>query len=240
MDSENDAHYFVGFKGTPPEDVLPSGWEHVTYLGKQANETVLEKEGKRTVLCMKSLNSVSALMARPDVNIHEFPILVWRWKINRVVGMAREDRRDRNDSAARIRVVFGSGDGAVSSSGMLEGILKHFGVSVGTLEPSGYKIDYIWGNRFPRGTIIDYPGASRHKIVCVESGEMKAGRWMWEKRDLPGDFNECFGGSPGSLAAILVLTDTDHTNEGAEARYSSVVLMKRDADDEENSAKSRR
>lgn len=233
VDSEDDPHHFVGFRGNPGEDALPSGWVRITYPGKRANEITLEKEGKRTVLRMKSLNSVSALMAQPDVEILDFPVLVWCWRINRVVGMAREDRRDRNDCAARIRVVFSAMDGAVSYAGILESVLKNFGISVGVLEPAGYKIDYVWGNSFPRGAIIDYPGASRHKIVCVESGEMKAGRWIWEKRDLVKDFATCFDGDPEGLSGIIVLSDTDHTNEGVEAGFSSIVLMKQSDEHEE-------
>jgi hypothetical protein len=44
-----------------------------------------------------------------------------------------------------------------------------------------------------------------------------------------GDFKKCFGIDPPGIAGIIVLTDTDQTNEGVEAWYESIVLAKESA-----------
>jgi len=216
----------IGFRQGKESESIPEGWELITYPRRPENEMSLFKEDKKTVLHIKSLGSASALLKRLEVDIREFPVLVWRWKINRVVGMAIESQKDRNDSAARIRVIFGKGgEKPRPIPPEMEEFFKSLGVKKTTTEPPGYKIDYIWGNRLPRGKTLDYPGSRNHKVVVVESGKTRANRWIWEKRNLIEDYELLFEAAPTSLAGIVVLTDTDHTNEGVESWYGSVVLM---------------
>jgi len=216
----------LGFTEDEESETLPTGWEHIGYFGKAKNTLSLVTEGTRTVVHMKSLNSISSLMKRPDVRITEYPILTWRWKIDRAVGMAIESKRDRNDCAARIRIIFGRElkDDPINIPAVKE-ILKRMGFTMPRLEPPGMKIDYVWGNYAKKGAVIDYPGARNHKIVVVERGNDKAGTWVWEKRNYREDFRRFFGLEPPGIIAIAVLTDTDQTNEGVEADYSSIMLL---------------
>ena len=216
---------FVGFKMEKGSDSLPDGWKHLTRLGVAENKVSLFREGKRVVLRVKSLNSASSLLKRLDIDPRALPVLVWRWKINRTVGMAIESRKDRNDCTARLRVIFENGGELTTSSPEFEKIAKYFGVKIPEREPPGFKIDYIWGNHARKGEIIDYPGSRNHKVVVVERGNIRANRWIWEKQNLVEDFHRIFRGDPPRLVGIVVLSDTDQTNEGVEACYSSIVLM---------------
>jgi hypothetical protein len=218
----------VGFHQGEDSESIPKGWDHIAYPGRVKNELSLLSEDKRTVLHVQSLGSASALVKRLDVDIRDFPVLVWCWKINRVVGMAVENQKDRNDSAARIRVIFGTREEETRPlPPQVEEFLKSLGFKKTATEPQGNKIDYIWANRLPKDTSLDYPGSRNHKVVVVESGEERANHWIWEKRNLIDDYELLFGAAPPGLAGIAVLTDTDHTNEGVEAWYSSIVLMAR-------------
>jgi len=216
----------IGFKKEKKSSTVPEGWEVIPYFRAAKNRLSLRKEGKRTVLRVKSIGSASAILKRIEVDLNEFPVLVWRWKINRVVGMAIETQKDRNDSAARVRVIFGN-----TTPKPLKGppeilkIFKSFGIQTGGKEPPGFKIDYIWGNNALKGEVIDYPGSNNHKMVVVESGNKRARRWVWEKRNLIEDFQQFFRRSPPTLIGIMVLTDTDQTNEGVIAHYSSIIMM---------------
>jgi len=225
------AGFFVGFRAdaAATEETVPEGWEHVTYLGRNPNHFTFEEDKGIMAVRVRSRNSVSALMAVPDVDLGDYSRLSWRWQVNRVVGMAREDRRDRNDSAARVRVIFGT-DRPQAPSGreILRRVLETRGIDMGegADEPPGLKIDYIWGNHFPPGTVIDYAGARGHKVIFLRAGNEHAGTWVREERDLLKDFDECFHGSPEMLRAILVLSDTDRTNEGVTALFSDIVLKR--------------
>ena len=218
---------FVGFRHGEKSNPLPEGWEVISYFRTVKNGLSLSKEGKRTVLEVKSVGSASALLKGIYVDLNAFPLLVWRWKINRVIGMAIESRKDRNDAAARVRVIFGKGAATPSRKKPPETpeFLKSFGFKMGGKEPRGFKIDYIWGNTIAKGEVLDFPGSRNHKTVIVESGNKRANRWLWEERNVIEDFEQCFRRTPPHLIGIVVLTDTNQTNEGVIAYYSSITLM---------------
>jgi len=208
-------------------DTVPAGWEHISYPGTLKNEFTLQEEGKSTVLQVKSLGSASAMLTRVDIDLAVYPVLAWRWRVNRVVGMAMETKRDRNDSAARVRVVFGSTADRLVDEEMpaVLKFLKEQGIEFPALEPRGYKIDYIWANSLEKGRHLDYPGEGNHRVIVVETGNDRAGRWIWEERSLTEDFRHCFGFDPPRLSAVLVLSDTDQTNEGVKAAFGNMVLV---------------
>lgn len=221
---------FLGF--TMGEDdeskEVPEGWDHLSYLGKARNEVSIEKDGQKTVVRMKSLRSISALITRPEVSPKDYPILVWRWKVDRVVGMAIESQKDRNDCAARVRVIFGEEKPiSIEKNPLIEKLLDNFGITIpARSEPPGFKIDYIWGNNLGKGDVIDHPGSKNHKMVALQQGKKKADRWIWEKRNVREDFETFFGREVPNYAGIAVMSDTDQTNEGVDACFSSIVLMK--------------
>jgi hypothetical protein len=216
----------LGFQRDKESESIPQGWVVIPYPRTAKNKISLFTEGERTVLHVKSLGSASALLKTPEVDVRKFPILVWRWKINRVVGMAIESQKDRNDSAARIRVIFATkGEKPRPIPPEMEEFFKSLGIEKTVMEPRGDKIDYIWGNRLPVGETLDFPRSQNHKVVVVESGKARANRWIWEKRNLIEDYELLFEAAPPDLAGIVILTDTDQTNEGVEAWYSSIVLM---------------
>ncbi|HUU41002.1 MAG TPA: DUF3047 domain-containing protein [Desulfatiglandales bacterium] len=216
----------LGFKQGNDSDLIPEGWELITYAGTPKNKMSTYVEEKRTVIKMESLGSASGILKRQAVDLKEFPVLAWRWKINRVVGMAIESRKDRNDSAARVRVIFGKERGKhIEWAPEISKFLKSLGLQINSGEPKGFKIDYIWGSNVHKGHVFDYPGSKNHKIIVVESGNERTNKWIWEKQDLIKDFRQFFGGIPHFLTGALVLTDTDDTNEGVTAYYSSFVMM---------------
>jgi len=217
---------FLGFRKEKKSNKVPEGWEVISYFRTAKNKLSLSKEGKRTILRVKSIGSASGVLKRLEIDLKKFPVLIWRWKINRAVGMAIETRKDRNDAAARIRVIFGERQPKpVKGPPEILKFFKSFGIQPGGKEPRGFKIDYLWGNNLPKGDVIDYPGSKNHKMVVVEKGNERANRWVWEKRNLIEDFQEFFRRSPPALIGIMVLTDTDQTNEGVIAHYSSIIMM---------------
>ena len=77
----------------------------------------------------------------------------------------------------------------------------------------------------PKGKVLDYPNSSNHKVIIIESGNKKTNKWAWEKRNIAEDFRNFFGSSPSSARGIVVPADTDQTNSGFTAWYSSIVMM---------------
>jgi len=202
---------FGDFKSkTPEEKKTPvKGWWMVSYFA--VPPTRYSKAGKG-IIKAESLGTRSSLYREVGEKEKDFPVLSWRWKISNVVRSAIETKKDRFDAAARVIAVFGRDKG--------------FKVMEGT-EPSGLRIEYIWASHLPQGRIFDHPGEKYCKVFVLESGEKKAGEWVFEKRNLHEDYKKAFGTEPSEVFAIGIQSDTDHSNEMVTAYYSDPILKKK-------------
>ena len=202
---------FGDFKSKAPEEKKTpvKGWWMVSYFA--VPPTRYSKAGKG-IIKAESLGSRSSLYKEVGEKEKDLPVLSWRWKISNVVRSAIETKKDRFDAAARVMAVFGRDKG--------------FKVMEGT-EPSGFRIEYIWASHLPQGHIFDHPGEKNCKVFVLESGEKKAGEWIFEKRNLHEDYKKAFGTEPSGVFAIGIQTDTDHSNEMVTAYYSDPILKKK-------------
>jgi hypothetical protein len=202
---------FGDFKPKAPEEKKTpvKGWWMVSYFA--VSPTRYSKAGKG-IIKAESLGSRSSLYREVGEKEKDFPVLSWRWKISNVVRSAIETKKDRFDAAARVMAVFGRDKG--------------FKVMEGT-EPSGFRIEYIWASHLPKGHIFDHPGEKYCKVFVLESGERKAGEWVFEERNLHTDYKKAFGTEPNGVLAIGIQTDTDHSNEMVTAYYSDPILKKK-------------
>jgi hypothetical protein len=194
----------------PEEKKTPvKGWWMVSSFA--VAPTRYSRAGKG-IIKAESLGSRSSLYREVGEKEKGLPALSWRWKISNVVRSAIETRKDRFDTAARLMAVFGGDEGVKVREGT---------------EPSGFRIEYIWASHLPIGHIFDHPGEKNCKIFVLESGEKKAGEWIFEKRNLHTDYKKAFATEPGGLLAIGIQTDTDHSNEMVTAYYSDPILKKK-------------
>ena len=129
-----------------------------------------------------------------------------------MVRSAIETRKDRFDAAAKVIVVFSKAGG--------------FTVFGGT-EPQGLRIEYIWASGLPKGKVLDHPGMKNCRLFVLESGERKLNQWVYEKRNLPKDFQTAFGIDFVPPFATGIETDTDQSNEMVTAFYSEPILTKK-------------
>jgi len=193
----------------PEEEKSPvKGWRLVSYFA--IPPTQYSRSGKG-IIKAESLGGRASLFKEVGEKEKSFSRLSWKWKISNVVRSAIETRKDRFDTAARVIVVFGR-----------EGGFRGFGG-----EALGLRIEYIWANHMPKGYIFDHPGEKYCKVFVLESGERRAGQWVFEERSLHKDYKKAFGTEPSGLLAIGIQTDTDHSNEKVTAYYSEPVLKKK-------------
>ena len=193
----------------PEEKKTPvQGWWMVSYFA--VPPTQYSKAGKG-IIKADSLGSRSSLFKEVGEKKKNFPVLSWRWRISNVVRSAMETRKDRFDAAARVMVVFGRGK-----------VLRIMGG-----EPPGFRIEYIWASHLPKNHIFDHPGEKYCKVFVLESGEGRAGQWVYEERNLHKDYKSAFGTEPDPVSAIGIQTDTDHSNEMVTAYYSDPTLKRK-------------
>jgi hypothetical protein len=194
-------------KPKQPESPV-KGWWMVTYFN--IPPTKYSKAGK-DIIKAESRGSNSSLFKEVEEKESGFKTLSWGWKVSNVVRSAIETRKDRYDTAARVIVVFGRRRSY--------GLFKKG-------EPSGHRIEYIWANRLPKGQRFDRPGERNTKVFVIESGDGKAGQWVYTNRNIQKDYKLAFGTDPPGVSAIGIQTDTDQSNEMVIAYYSEPVLKK--------------
>lgn len=194
----------------PKEEESPvKGWKMVSSF--TVPPTQYSKAGKG-IIKAESLGGRSSLFKEVKEKEKNDPILSWGWKISNVVHSAIETRKDRFDAAARVMIVFGK-----------ERSYRIFGGG----EPIGLKIEYIWATRLPKGHIFDHPGEKDCKVFVLESGDGKAGQWVYEMRNIHKDFKTAFGTEFPGVLALGIQTDTDQSNEQVTTYYAEPILRKK-------------
>ena len=194
-------------RGRAPEIVLDTyqqglseKWEEKSFQEKTLYE-ITKEDGKR---CIKAIShgSASGLFYKIDYDPIEYPILTWHWKVDHVLDKGDARKREGDDYAARIYVVFPS-----------------------SLFWRTKAINYIWANRLPKGEAVPNPFTANALMVAVESGSSLVGRWVEERRNIVEDYRKYFGKDPPKVGAIAIMTDTDNTGENAIAWYGEIRIM---------------
>jgi hypothetical protein len=183
------------------EDGLSSKWEEKSFQGK--TEYTIAKEDNVRCIQAKSRSAASALYYRINYETKEYPILTWRWKVDRVLTKGDALTKEGDDYAARVYVVF----------------------------PSIFfwktrAITYIWANKLPRGSVIANPYSENSVMIAVESGPERTGKWITERRNVYEDYQRVFRADPPKAGAIAIMTDTDNTGEETTAWYGPIRLQK--------------
>ena len=175
------------------------GWEPKIFKGK--TEYLLQQEEGRTVVKAVSHAAASGMVRKIHFEPSTYRYLRWSWKITRTITGGDEKTKAGDDYAARLYVIF---------PGRFFWQMK--------------AINYIWANRLPKGEHSPNAFASNAQMLAVESGNGRAGQWVFEERDLLADYRLLFGTDPPAADAIAIMTDTDNTGGNAEAWYGEISL----------------
>lgn len=108
--SERDAIPVDNFEGAASEDGLPEGWSELTFdsIERHTRYQVAEEapEGDAATanryLHATSRDAASALYRRVEIDLKEYPILKWRWRIRRTVPRGDARSKETDDYAARL------------------------------------------------------------------------------------------------------------------------------------------
>lgn len=176
-----------------------SGWKTKSFKGE--TQYTFVKDGDATVLKAYSKAAASGLFKKIKVDPLQYPVIRWSWKIDHTLKKEDATKKDGDDFAARVYVIF----------------------------PSIFfwktkAIIYVWSAKLPKGSATYNPYSSKVIFVPVESGDENAGKWVNEERNYCEDYRKLFGGEPPRLGAVAIMTDTDNTGEEATAWYGDIYL----------------
>jgi hypothetical protein len=216
----------VGAFSQASEGSLPPGWKpQIFKRQKNAKQTAYEvvRNGETTVLRAESVGTASGLEHEVSVDLKEYPVLRWRWKVNNVVVSGDPHRKDKDDYAARVYVTFAFEPDKASFGERL----RYRTIRAVSNKIPFAAIAYIWASRTPVSTVIASPHLGGIlNLIALENGDARVGQWVEEERNVYDDYRRAFGKEPPLVSGVAVMTDTDNTQERATAYYGDLVFAK--------------
>ena len=213
------------FSRAAPGGPLPEGWGPLTFprIARHTRYALVRDPDRGTVVEAVAEASASGLVRKLDAEPNAWPVLSWSWKIERPVAKGDVTRRSGDDYAARVYVTFRVPPERLSPFERMR--RTAVAATFGDDAPDAGLV-YIWDARSPVGTIVPNAYTDRVRMIVVESGSERAGRWLAYERDLAADYRAAFGGDAPSLSGVAIMTDTDNTGESLRAWYGDIALAR--------------
>jgi len=206
------------------QSLTESIWEPLTFRGiRQYSHYRLVRGNGINVVRAETDGGASGLIARKRVDPNVFQNIEWRWKVSNIYHKGDAGKKSGDDYPARIYIAFAH---EPERTGFLE---KAGRAAAGILydgELPGSAINYIWANKLEPGRIIPNVYSKDARMIAVNSGSKKTGRWVAHKRNIIEDYRRAFGREPPAIIGIAIMSDSDNTGESATAWYGDISLSR--------------
>lgn len=189
-----------------PSVELPPEWNLKEFMGRAQVEVV--RENSRLAFRLVSHGSSFTLYRGFVLDLRQFPILTWRWKVVTLPTGGDVRQRTTDDQAAQVYLVFPRWPAPRVNSDV---------------------VGYIWDSRAPVGAKLTSPQSANVKVVVLQSGAERLGRWVREERNVYADYVELFGREPPRIGQVALMVDSDNTRSQAEVRIEELVFLHREA-----------
>lgn len=200
----------------------PEPWKPLTFKQiEQHTHYSLVQDNGTVVVRAESHGSSSGLTREITIDPRIYPIVEWRWKIDKLLQNSDVTQKTGDDYPARLYITFAYDRDKVGffERAKYETIRFFYG----QYPPSG-AINYIWESNSPVGTTVANPYTDRVQMIVLESGPARVGQWVTESRNIYQDHRRAFGEDPPLISGVAVMTDTDNTNDSAIAWFGDIVF----------------
>lgn len=199
----------------------PLAWRLAKLPLVKPTEFQVATVGGVTGVRMDARNAGAALYRPVRVDPETTPLLRWRWRVDRAVDGADIRRKQGDDLPARLYVMF---DYPLDRLPLIERSKIQLARSVaGELVPAA-ALCYVWNADLPAGTALWSPYSNRVRVVVVEGGRGRLGRWLDAERDVAADFRTAFGEQPPAITGIAIGADTDQTGGTARGWFADIAF----------------
>ncbi len=204
---------------------LPAGWAPLEFEKIQRHTRyTLERGEGGWIVRAESHAAASGLIRRNlSIDLREYPVLRWRWRIDRLIAKSDPAEKSGDDYPARVYVAFRYEPDRVSP--LRRAKFRVARIVFGDL-PIG-ALSYIWATATPVGTVMDNAFSGDFvKMIVVQSGADAVGRWAEQERNVYEDYTRAFGAEPPLVEGVAIMTDTDNTGESATAWYGDIEFVR--------------
>jgi Protein of unknown function (DUF3047) len=191
-------------KHPPGKRGIPDGWKSQSW-GSPKYDFTIATDGNARVLHMRSEGDSSNISREVKVDLKDYPVLEWRWKAVALPAGADLRKKETDDQAAQLYVVFPRFPHAVRSR----------------------IIGYVWDTTAPAGLTVKSTKTSTVTYVVVRSGPADLGKWLTERRNVWDDYRRIYGEDPAEdVGAISIGIDSDDVNGKAESYFGRIAFLK--------------
>ncbi|HCG54268.1 MAG TPA: hypothetical protein DEX10_12855 [Betaproteobacteria bacterium] len=200
----------------------PLEWQPWVFsrFNRRTDYRVIEMDGRR-VLRAQAQTAASGLLQEIEIDPLVSRHLKWHWSVPQLLPEADLSKKGSDDSPVRMIVSF---DGDLAKLDVEDRAMAGMVKMVSGREMPYATLMYVWDNKLPIGTFLDSPHSSRVKLIVVESGSGRLGKWVSYSRNLVADFKRAFGEMPEKIITVGVMTDTNATEKDATAYYGDIEI----------------
>ncbi len=219
-----DAFQVGVFSALQAGAALPDSWQPLgASRSKPPTRYSLVDDGGVTVVRADAAGSVSALSRTLKVNLAEYPVLRWHWKVANILKTSDMRLKAGDDYPARVYVMF---DYPLAKLPFAERSKLRLARALHDPNLPAATLCYVWDSRMPAGTMMPSSYTSLMRMIVVESGATRVNQWLTVERDVAADFKAAFGEDAPAVSAVAIATDTDNTGETAVAFYGDISFYK--------------
>jgi hypothetical protein len=183
----------------------------------------ISETGSGSVLVARSNASASGLRYAKEFNVHAFPVVRWKWKVDNVYANGNVEEKSGDDYPLRVYVMF-KYDPERASLGerMQYGLAKTL---YGEYPPVS-SLNYIWANRAHAKRIYPSPYSDRARMIILRAGAGETGRWLEEQVNIIDDYRQAFNMRPPATASIAIMNDSDDTGEASTSYLEYIQVLR--------------
>lgn len=181
---------------------VPEGWALEGKPCPQSRIWIGEEGGG--YLGLTSVSDSFGLKKEMAFDLGEFSFLGWQWRVVRHPEGGDIRRRDKDDQAGQVYVIFGKFP-----------LFLYYRA-----------LGYIWDPAAPVGFWGTSRTYSRMKYRVIRSGRGESNLWREESRDVKADFRDLFQEEPPPVAGVLVFINTHLTGSSADCHYRNLFFSR--------------
>jgi len=189
------------FAGGLDNKGIPVGWNLEKEPGSDSKISLGQEEDGH-FLRLLSVGDAFGLKKEMSFDIRKYPYLSWKWKATRLPKGGDIRKRETDDQAGQIYVVFPKFPSMINSRSM----------------------GYIWDTQTPIGLAGTSTAYSKMKYVVLQSGPAKLNQWITETRNVYEDYKKFFEEDPPTVGTVLLYINTQHTKSLAECAYADIFF----------------
>lgn len=190
-------------------------WRPLTFpkIARHSTYTIAANaEQAKFWLRAESDRSASGIVWKQDYDVHAFPKLRWRWRVENLYEKGDATKKSGDDYPIRLYVMFPY-DPATASAGKR---LKYgFAKALYGEYPPDSGLSYVWESRESSEEFVVSPYTGSMMMFLKQKGSGKVGQWVEEGADVLADYRKAFGRDPPRRASLAVMNDSDDTGERA-------------------------